>query len=109
MTDNTDTDPAVDWLESDSGKIACDITAKCFFVKPLGSFDTRLCADIIRTAYAETQAKADEREQRLVELVEYAYRDGYTEGGGATVRETDLWHRSPSKDKLDSLLHEKGE
>lgn len=59
-------------------------------------------AEIIRAAYAETQATADAREQRLVELAEEAY----LEGGHPSKMPQD-WKESPVKAELDSLLHDK--
>jgi hypothetical protein len=107
MGDKTDTDPAVVAArEITDDAFACPRPGDCNVREDDGGCEyCRMiwATDIIRTAYAETQAKADEREKRLVELIEEAYRDGYTEGGGATVRETDQWDRSPSKAKWESI------
>jgi hypothetical protein len=65
MTDKTDTDPAVDWITDLSQKIATHIYRARDYEEGADEI-----ADIIRTAYAETQAAADAREQRLVELEE---------------------------------------
>ena len=46
------------------------VVAATYMHERYGIGEVETFAKIIRTAYAETQAKADEREQRLVELVE---------------------------------------